>query len=356
MNLKTKKLVELLKKKNLDAAVIASRPDTVYFSGFTGSASIIIVTLDKAFIATDFRYLEHVKELCGDDFNVEKSPGSLDNYMADKIKEFGLRKIGFEDGSISFARYSIWADKLPDVEFNAIQSDIEKIRQIKDKEELRIIQKAVDIADGAFSHILQFIKPGVREVEIAAEIEYFMKKSGATKPSFETIAISGTRTSMPHGMPTDKIIENGDPVTMDFGAILNGYCSDMTRTVFAGNPIKEMKDIYNTVLKAQIESQMGAVTSKTGMEIDAISRDIIYGAGYEGYYGHGLGHSVGTEVHENPRFNTKDTTIMEDGMVMTVEPGIYIPDLGGVRIENMIVINGMEPINMTQSTKELIIL
>ncbi len=355
MNKKIKKLQELLKQKELEAAVIVSRPNTVYLSGFLGSSSLIIITESESFFATDFRYLEHVTELCGDDYKIESGAG-LDNYLEEKVKELGIKNIGFEDGGVSFARYSLWADKLPTVNFTGIQTDIEKIRQIKDSDELEIIQKAVEIADGAFSYILKFLKAGVRELDIAAEIEYYMKKNGATAPSFETISISGTRTSMPHGKPTDKIIETGDAVTMDFGALYNGYCSDMTRTVFVGNPEQKLKDIYKTVLKAQLESQKNAFAGKTGMEIDAISRDIIYGAGYEGYYGHGLGHSVGIEVHESPRFNTKDTTVMEDGMVMTVEPGIYIPDLGGVRIENMIVINGYEPINMTHSTKELIIL
>lgn len=203
---------------------------------------------------------------------------------------------------------------------------------------------------------MKFIKPGVSENEVAAEIEYFMRKNGASAPSFETIVASGKRSSMPHGHATNKIIESGDPVTMDFGALVDGYCSDMTRTVFAGNPEQKMKDIYNTVLEAQEASEAGAFAGKTGQEVDAISRDIIYGAGYEGCYGHGLGHSVGIEVHEEPRFNTKETRAMENGMIMTVEPGIYVENYGGVRIENMIVINDNDPIILTNSTKELIIL
>jgi Xaa-Pro aminopeptidase len=270
--------------------------------------------------------------------------------------ELGLKTVGFEDEDVSYSMLMHWAEQAPEVEFVGIQSDISGMRMIKTQDEIDIIQKAVDIGDAAFSHILGHIKPGVTEIEIAAELEYFMRKSGALKPSFETIAISGTKTSMPHGMPDNKKIEPGDPLTMDFGCVYEGYCSDMTRTVFIGNPCKELKDIYDLVLKTQVECQKSAFAGMTGTEVDAISREIIYGAGFEGCYDHGLGHSVGIDIHENPRFNTKDDTVMENGMVMTVEPGVYVAGLGGVRIENMIVINDDNPINLTHSTKEMIIL
>lgn len=361
MNDKIKKLQQKLNEKGLDGAIILDggsdleRPNTIYYSGFLGTTSVIIITADKAIFATDFRYIEYATDVCGSDFEIDKASVGI-KYITEKIKELGIKKIGFEESKVPFSMYSQWNEKLPDVNFAGIQTDIDRQRMIKTPDELEKIQRAVDIGDGAFSHILGIIRPGITEIDIAAELEYFMRKEGAIKPSFDTIAVSGTKTSMPHGKPDGKIIEAGDPITMDFGCVVDGYCSDMTRTIFAGQPKEELKKIYNLVLKAQEECQAKAYAGKTGMEIDAISRDIIYGAGYEGCYDHGLGHSVGLDIHESPRFSTKETTVMENGMVMTVEPGIYVAGLGGVRIENMIVINDENPINMTNSTKEMIIL
>ena len=355
MNKKVKKLQEKLKDRNLDGVVIFSRPNTIYFSGFLGTTSVILITFDEAIFATDFRYLELATGLCSKDFTIEKAtvgPG----YIGEKIKELGLQTVGFEDESVSYSMLMHWAEQAPNVEFVGIESDIKGLRRIKTSDEIALLQKAVDIGDAAFSHILELIKPGVTEIEIAAELEYFMRKSGALKPSFETISVSGTKTSMPHGMPDDKKIELGDPVTMDFGCVYKGYCSDMTRTVFVGNPSDKMRDIYNLVLRAQVESQQTAYAGMTGIEVDAIARRMIYSAGFEGCFDHGLGHSVGIDIHEEPRFNTKDSTVMENNMIMTVEPGVYVAGLGGVRIENMIVINDDKPISLTKSTKELIIL
>ncbi|MCD6323309.1 MAG: aminopeptidase P family protein, partial [Clostridiales bacterium] len=277
-------------------------------------------------------------------------------FLAETINKLGLQNIGFEENDVSYGRFIGWKTKMPTIKFNPLHTETTRIRMIKDFAEIEKLQSVVTLGDAAFSNVLKFIKPGVRENEVAAEIEYYMRKNGASSTSFETIIASGKRSSMPHAHATNKIIEAGDPVTMDFGAIVDGYCSDMTRTVFVGKPEQKMKDIYNTVLEAQEASEAGAFAGKTGQEVDDISRKIIYGAGYEGCYGHGLGHSVGIEVHEEPRFSTKETRVMENGMIMTVEPGIYVENYGGVRIENMIVINDDSPIILTNSTKELIIL
>lgn len=356
MENRIEKLQLILKEKELDAIVITSRANTFYLSGFAGSSSIIIVTPQKRLFATDFRYIEQATKQCKDFYEISLLGSSEDSFLVEKIIEYDFLNVGFEENDVSQGRFSKWCEKLSHIKFSPIQDEVAKIRMIKDIDEIEKLQIAVSIGDNAFTHILKFLKPGIRENEIAAEIEYFMRKNGASAPSFETIVASGVRSSMPHGHASNKIIESGDPVTMDFGALVSGYCSDMTRTVFVGNPEKKMKDIYNIVLKAQVESQAGAFAGRTGQEIDSISRKIIYNAGYEGCYGHGLGHSVGIEVHEEPRFNTKDHTIMKNGMIMTVEPGIYVENYGGVRIENMIVINDDNPINLTKSTKEMIVL
>jgi Xaa-Pro aminopeptidase len=226
----------------------------------------------------------------------------------------------------------------------------------KDDYELDIIKKAVKIADDAFTHILPYIKPGIAEIEIAAEMEYYMKKAGAIGASFETIVASGQRSSMPHGVASDKKLELGDPITLDYGAYYEHYCSDMTRTVFLGQPKDEMKKIYNIVLEAQLKSSEGAAAGLLGKDIDLIARDIIYKNGYENNFGHGLGHSVGLEIHEDPRFSPSGNIKIENDMVITVEPGIYVSGLGGVRIEDIILINDDKPINLTKSSKEMIIL
>ncbi|MDX1359550.1 MAG: Xaa-Pro peptidase family protein, partial [Clostridia bacterium] len=278
MNNKVKTLQNKLKERNLDGAVIYSRPNTIYFSGFLGTTSAIFITHDEAIFATDFRYMELASGLLGDEFKLESANVSP-SYVGKKVMELGLETVGFEEEAVSYSLLMNWAEQAPEVEFVGIQSDISRMRMIKAKAEIDIIQKAVDIGDAAFSHILEMIKPGVTEIEVAAELEYFMRKSGAIKPSFETIAVSGTKTSMPHGMPENKKIELGDPFTMDFGCVVEGYCSDMTRTVFVGTPSKEMKDIYDLVLNTQIECQERAFAGMTGIEVDAISRKMIYGAG-----------------------------------------------------------------------------
>jgi len=356
MKKRMQSLQNVIKGKNLEAMIITSRPNTFYFSGFGGSSSIIIVTVGRKIFATDFRYIETATENCGADYEVNMMTSSADAFLIETITKLGLLNIGFEENDVSYSRYNGWTDKLPKVKFSPLQSEITRLRMIKDAEEIKKLQTAVTLGDDAFNHVLKFIKPGVSENEIAAEIEYYMRRNGASAPSFETIVASGKRSSMPHAQATNKTIESGDPITMDFGALVDGYCSDMTRTVFAGKPEQKIKDIYNTVLNAQEASEAGAFAGKTGREIDDISRKIIYRAGYEGCYGHGLGHSVGIEVHEEPRFNTKETRVMENGMIMTVEPGIYVENYGGVRIENMIVINDDKPIVLTKSTKEFIIL
>lgn len=356
MRQRIEKLRTIIKEKQLDAIIITSRPNTFYLSGFGGSSSVIIVTREEAFFATDFRYIEIAGKTCGGDYTVEMFSSDADSHMVGKINDLAVCRVGFEESDVSQGRYSGWEEKLGRVEFVKTQSEIDLLRIKKEPGEIQLIQKAVDIADMAFAHIIEYIKPGMSENEVAAELEYVMRKNGASSHSFETIVASGKRSSLPHGHASEKIIEKGDPVTMDFGAMAGGYCSDMTRTVFAGKPDPEMEKIYNIVLEAQQISEDGVHAGKRGFEVDKISRDIIYGAGYEGCYGHGLGHGVGIMVHENPRLSQKSTTLLEDGMVVTVEPGIYVKDFGGVRIEDMVVVNGETPIVLTKSPKKMIIL
>lgn len=349
------KFREKLKEKNVDGALVTKRENYIYLSGFTGTSAFLIITQEDAVLITDFRYVEQAGKQAPQ-YEIIKYQGSVLAAMNEVIKSKDIKKLAFEEGHVTYNKYQDYKDKLDVIELLPLQGTIENIRMIKDEYELGIIKTAVGIADDAFKHILGIIRPGVAETEIAAELEYFMKKQGAKGASFDTIAASGKRAAMPHGVASEKKIEMGDVITLDYGAVYKEYCSDMTRTVFVGKPDEELKKIYNIVLEAQLRAEEKAVAGLTGKEIDSVARDIIAGYGYGDYFGHGLGHSVGLEIHEEPRLSMAGDMIMKDGMVVTVEPGIYIGGLGGVRIEDMVVINGEKPLILTQSTKELIVI
>ena len=350
-----KALRQKLKDKGMDGALITKRENYIYLSGFTGTFAYLVITQDDAILITDFRYGEQATAQAPL-YEVVEYKGSVLVTLSETIRSKEIKSLGFEDNFITYKRYDEISSKINIKKLLPLSDMVEILRMIKDEDELSIIRKAVEMADNAFSHVLKYIKPGVKEIEVAAELEYYMKKQGAKGPSFDTIAASGIRSSLPHGVATDKTIEMGDALTLDFGCIYNDYCSDMTRTVFVGEPQEELKKIYDIVLKAQLTSLEGAKRGCTGKEIDLIARDIISQNGYEKNFGHGLGHGVGIDVHEEPRLSPQGSIKMDNGMVVTVEPGIYVNGLGGVRIEDMIVINDDKPMVLTSSTKEMIIL
>jgi Xaa-Pro aminopeptidase len=324
-------------------------------SNFTGTFANLLITHDKAILVTDFRYVEQAKEEA-QLFDVIQYQGSLTVTLNDLVSSNNIKNLGFEEDYLTYKNYDDLLKKPSISKLLPLGRAIEFLRLIKDSEEIQVIREAVRIADEAFSHVLKYIKPGVSETEVAAELEYYIKVQGARGPSFDTIVASGLRSSLPHGVASHKIIEIGDAVTLDFGAIYKDYCSDMTRTVFVGQPKEELKQIYEIVLKAQKAGVEGAVKNLTGSEIDSIARNIISDAGYGEHFGHSLGHGVGLEIHEDPRLSQLGSLKMNNGMVVTVEPGIYVSGLGGIRIEDMIVINEDKPMVLTASTKEMIIL
>ncbi|MDP4093539.1 MAG: Xaa-Pro peptidase family protein [Bacillota bacterium] len=344
-----------LKEKDLDGALITKRENYIYLSGFTGTSAVLVITQKEAVLVTDFRYVTQASQQAPS-FKIEQYTGSMLAALETMIKKFSLSRIGFEEEVVSYKAYTEYKSKFGKTELVPLEGVIERLRAVKSSYELEIIKEAVKIADRAFDHILQYIKPGVSEIEIASELEHFIKKQGAKGTSFDTIVASGERASMPHGVASEKKVSNGDVITMDFGALYKEYCSDMTRTVFLGQPREELKKIYNIVLEAQLEAIEGAHAGKTGREIDRIARDIIYSNGYNNNFGHGLGHCVGLEIHEEPRLSPMGNIQMENGMTVTVEPGIYVEGLGGVRIEDIILINDDKPLILTSSPKEMIIL
>lgn len=349
------KFRQKLAEQGIDAAFVTKRKNYIYLSGFTGTSAFLLITQNNAILFTDSRYKEQA-ELQATVFEVVMYTSSIIDAVNEKLKELGIEKLGFEDANLNYASYQNYSSKFVCKEFVPLGLIIEKLRAIKDHSEIEIIKKAVEIADNAFTHILPFIRPGISEMDLVAELEHEMKRLGAKGPSFDTIAASGLRSSMPHGVASDKKLEMGDTLTLDFGALYKEYCSDMTRTVFIGEPSADLKKIYNTVLSAQLKAIEGAYSGLAGKEIDKLARDYIKDAGYGEYFGHGLGHGVGLEIHENPRFSVAEDATIEDNMVITVEPGIYIPGLGGVRIEDIIVINGKDPVILTSSSKDIIVL
>lgn len=349
------KLRTKLKETDLDAILIIKKENRIYISGFTGTFAYIIVTKNDAVLLTDSRYISQAKKQAKL-FEIIEYEGEILESLNNIILSKGIKSLGFEQNIITYKKYLDIKKSLKVSELKPVDNMVEDIRVKKTPDEIKTIKKAVKIADDAFSHILNYIKPGVRESEVALEIEYYMKKQGAKGPSFETIVASGQRSSLPHGIATDKIIKNNEVVTIDFGAVYDNYCSDMTRTVFIGKPDKEFFKIYNIVLEAQKNALMGAKKGLLGKEIDSIARGIIEKGGYGENFGHGLGHGVGLEVHESPSLSKRGDIKMENDMVVTIEPGIYIDNFGGVRIEDMLIINDDNPIVLTHSSKDIIVL
>lgn len=357
------KISELIKNNNLDACIITDEYNMEYISKFRGRTGCLLYIKDKKYILTDSRYTEQAtieaKDFCCVDVASDGYAKTLKRIINESKGISNSRyRIGFENEHISYRQYKAFADCFGDsFELVPLDGSINKLRMIKTDEEIANIAKAEAIGDEAFINIINYIEEGMTELDIALELEYFMKKNGASALSFDTIVASGKNSSMPHAIPTDKKIINGDFITMDFGCIYNGYCSDMTRTVIMGDePTAKQLEVYTTVLEAQRQALKLIKPGAKCSDVDKCARDIIKNAGYGDYFGHGLGHSVGLFIHEEPRLSPKCDEILQPGMLMTVEPGIYLPGEFGVRIEDLIVVTEDGYKNLTSSPKPLIML
>lgn len=342
--------------EDMDAALITSEVNRRYYTGFVSSAGALLVTREKAVLLLDSRYVEAGGKKVTDAEVVLMT--DMAKQLNELFEEYKVKTVGIESGymtveSLYSLRKVLNVQMLDDPRLNSI---ILKHRCVKSEEEMAEIRAAQAITDKTFIHMLDLIKPGVSEKDLQLELDYYMLRNGATGLAFETILAAGTNGSMPHAVPSDNVIKEGDFVTMDFGAAHNGYCSDMTRTVAVGKITEEQEKVYNLVLDAQLAAIDAVRAGVPCNSIDKVARDIIYGAGYEGRFGHGLGHSLGLEIHENPRFSMLCSDITEVGTVMSVEPGIYLDGRFGVRIEDIVMIteNGCEVI--TKSEKKLITL
>lgn len=374
-------LRQLIHEKQMDGVLIDSPSNLYYYTGFTGGEAMFFMPVDgealhdgeasgdgqeSGYIITDSRYYEQVEKECPGLLLLkleqtgygEVVKGLLDRIYGNKRNQGGSNgkvRIALED-TMNLARYMKLCEACKAYSFEPASDSINTCRMVKDDAELARLAKAEAIGDAAFSYILDRIKPGITEAEIALELEFYMKRQGASRLSFDTIAASGSNSSMPHAQVTNRRVEKGDFVTMDFGCVYQGYCSDMTRTVAVGTPTEEMKKVYQIVLDANLRAMDSIREGVRCSEIDAVARDYIRDCGYGAYFGHGLGHGVGLDIHEEPRFSPKCDVITRENMVITDEPGIYLPGRFGVRIEDLVVVkkDGFE--TLSRSDKKLIIL
>lgn len=348
------KLRRELSSVGADAVWITTPENHLYLTGFNNPDGRVLVTSDKAYVFADFRYAENARALCGEFAEVIETAGAMTDYLPEIFAECGAVDVAYEENALVCAEFEKLKNTLPGCRFVHFADRLTQMRRTKSSEEAELIARAQDIADAAFSHILTMLPGNMTETDVAAELEYFMKRHGATGISFETIAVSNKSSSSPHAIPAHKKLEAGF-LTMDFGAEIDGYRSDMTRTVVIGKADDEMKRLYNTVLRAQTAALDAIGPGKDCREMDAIARDIIDGAGYVGRFGHSLGHGVGILIHEAPNLaRSMGGQLLMPGDVVTVEPGIYIEGKYGCRIEDMVLITEDGMRNFTHSPKELI--
>ncbi len=349
------KIAAATKSLGADAMLICSMENLYYATGMIGLEGMVLITANgKGYCFTDFRYIEQAEKIQG--FTVAKSEKRYPECAAQLASELSLGTIAFEDGDMSYANYVKYSEAFGDVKLVGATAALDEIRECKDQFEIDSITAAQRIAERALSEILPLVKPGAVEQELSALLDYTMAKYGSTGVSFSTIFVSGAKSSLPHGHPGDKKIEAGDFVTIDFGAIVNGYHSDMTRTFAVGHATEEMKKVYSIVLEAQLAGIEAMAVGISGHDVDKAARDIIEKAGYGEYFGHGLGHSLGLRIHENPRAGKSASALFKSGNIITIEPGIYLPGKFGVRIEDMIYVSDTEKLNLTQFDKQLTVL
>lgn len=355
MMLRVNKLRELMKKESLDGFLVTSSYNLRYLTNFTGTTGLALITLDKAFFVTDFRYTEQAAAQA-QGFEIIKNSGPIFDEVADLCEKEHIKMLAFEEAYVSYGEYTVLEEILPETSLEPVAGMIEGLREVKDEEEIAIIQQACHIADQGFDHILKMIRPGMTEIEVANQLDFYMRSLGATSVSFDTIVASGLRSAMPHGVASEKVIEQGDLITLDFGCYYQGYVSDMTRTFAIGDPGEKLKEIYQIVLEAQLKVIEAAKPGLTGIQLDAVARDHIAAAGYGEAFGHSTGHGIGLEIHEGPNVSFRADKQFVENNVITDEPGIYLPGIGGVRIEDDLLITADGNKVLTHSPKELIIL
>ncbi len=339
-------------------AYLISKPSNIfYLSGYKGEGYLLSLA-ERSYVITDSRYEEQAQLEAPDCETVCIRTGvSHFDLVRDIILSHHVSAVYVEADGLTMREHDALRALLPDgVSITAMDSQPERMRQIKDAGEIANIEKACMVSCRAFEHIIGFIKAGMTEKQVQLELDYYMYRNGADKLAFDTIIAAGAHGSLPHAVPGDNVIKNGDMVTMDFGAKVNGYCADMTRTVAVGEPTAEMKAVYETVLQAQLMAEQALCSGASCPQVDSIARDYIDAAGYKGRFGHGLGHSLGIDIHEEPRLSPASRATLRANMLMTVEPGIYVPGIGGVRIEDTCLVTDNGYRSLIGVQKELLVL
>ncbi len=342
------KLRAALPEQEIDAILVSQPENRRYLSGFTGSAGWLVITAERAVIATDFRYYEQVGREAPE-FELVKITGRVSDLLPQFLADLGIRRLGFESQHLTVEQLNTLSKATEGVEWLPLEDTVEKIRAIKDNDEMEALRRSAALNDDAFAHLLDVIEPGMTEREAAWRIEAYMRSHGASKVAFDLIVAAGPNGALPHAQPGDQAIQPGAPVVVDIGCVLDGYCSDMTRTFCLGEPSSRYLEVWNLVLQAQEAAEAVLRVGTTGVEADAAARDLIAEAGYGDYFGHGLGHGVGLAVHERPGASRLSEDTFVAGMSLTVEPGIYLPGEFGVRIEDLVIIgeDGIEILTNT---------
>ncbi len=332
------KLRSALHEHNVDAILIGQPENRRYLSGFSGSSGWLVITAERAVLATDFRYYEQVAREAAA-FELARIKTKLPDLLPGLLAELGVQRLGFESQHLSVDEWSRWRQVTGTVEWVPLQDVVEAMRAVKDPGEIEALRRSVALTDAAFAHLLEVIRPGMAEREAAWEIESYMRRHGASKAAFDLIVAAGPNAALPHARAGDHPIQAGEPILVDIGCVLDGYCSDMTRTFCLGQPDAKYLEVWNIVLRAQEAAEAAIRAGMSGVEADAIAREQIVQSGYGEQFGHGLGHGVGLAVQEAPRASRLSTDTLGAGMTLTVEPGIYLPGEFGVRLEDLVLIH-----------------
>jgi len=353
-----RKLRASIAERGLDALLVSQPENRRYLSGFTGSAGWLFISERKAVLATDFRYVEQAKaESPG--FEIVRTERELRDWLPGLVSDSGWRKLGFEAAVVSYDSHqklseAIEAKKIS-LELVPAIGLMDHLRSIKEPEELDSITRAVALADTAFEQAKRLLRPGITEEEVAWEIEKLLHQGGSEGVAFEITVASGSNSALPHARPTEKRIRSGEPILIDMGARVKGYCSDLSRTVFLGEADKTLRQVYDIVSEAQAAATERVQSGMSGSQADELARSVIDQSGYKENFGHGLGHGVGLAVHEFPRLGPASCDWLADGMVFTVEPGIYLPGQGGVRIEDLVVLTNGTARVLSSASRDLLV-
>jgi Xaa-Pro aminopeptidase len=358
MSLKINDRIQKLKQgwgeKGIDGIFISQPENRRYLSGFDGSAGFLVITPQNKILATDFRYIAQAKSQAPD-YEIFPITSDIGNWFPRLVAESGIKRLGFEGGHLTFAQHRQLCDILnkgkSQLKLIPVDGMVECLRAIKESEEIKLISQAAEIADAAMEYIRDRIRPGMAEKEAAWEIEKFMREKGSQPIPFDIIVASGPNSALPHAKPSTRAIRTGEPILIDIGARIEGYCSDLSRTICLGTPDDTFKKLYDTVLGAQLGAIAIIKEGMTGAEADQLARVIIEQAGYGEAFGHGLGHGVGLATHELPRLGSNSPEKLAEGMVFTIEPGIYLDGWGGVRIEDLVIM-GKEKVRQISKAKK----